>query len=51
MAKKKLLDHDKRIYEVASEVGYQDVKYFSQIFKKRVGMTPSEFRKSKGIKE
>jgi YesN/AraC family two-component response regulator len=27
------------------------VKYFSQIFKKRVGMTPSEFRKSKGIKE
>jgi two-component system response regulator YesN len=51
MAKKKLLDKDKRIYEVACEVGYQDVKYFSQIFKKRVGMTPSEYRESKGIKE
>ncbi len=51
MAKKKLLDREKRIYEVASEVGYQDVKYFSQIFKKRVGMTPSEYRQAKGINE
>jgi len=51
IAKKKLLDRDKRIYEVASEVGYQDVKYFSQIFKKRVGMTPSEYRQAKGINE
>lgn len=51
MAKKKLLDRDKRIYEVALEVGYQDAKYFSQIFKKRVGLSPTEYREQKGINE
>jgi two-component system response regulator YesN len=33
-----------KISEVASAVGYEDVKYFSQIFKKYTGKTPSEFR-------
>ncbi|MCF7924553.1 MAG: response regulator [Candidatus Izimaplasma sp.] len=51
MAKKKLLNRDKRVYEVALEVGYNDAKYFSQIFKKRVGISPTEYRKEKGIIE
>lgn len=31
-------------YEVAEKVGFRDEKYFSQMFKKYVGFTPSEFR-------
>lgn len=34
-----------KISEVAHEVGYEDVKYFSQLFKKYTGKTPSEYRK------
>jgi two-component system response regulator YesN len=35
-------------YEVAELVGYQDPRYFSQIFKKKVGLSPSEYRESIG---
>lgn len=34
-----------RVYEVAEQVGYRDITYFSSIFKKVVGMTPSEYQK------
>jgi two-component system response regulator YesN len=33
-----------KISEVANQVGYEDIKYFSQLFKKYTGKTPSEFR-------
>lgn len=43
---KELLRHSRyKIYEVCSMVGYSDSKYFSQIFKKVVGMSPSEYVK------
>ena len=32
------------IKEVSSAVGYTDPNYFSRIFKKIVGQTPSEYR-------
>jgi two-component system response regulator YesN len=35
-----------KTYEVASMVGYNDVKYFSQLFKKYTSMTPSEYKSS-----
>jgi len=42
---KKLLKHTHlKNYEVAEKVGYHDSRYFSQIFKKKVGLSPSEFR-------
>lgn len=31
-------------YEVAERVGYHDSRYFSQIFKKKVGLSPSAYR-------
>lgn len=33
-----------KVNEVAGKVGYEDVKYFSQLFKKITGKTPSEYR-------
>ena len=43
-SQKLLLDVHKRIYEISEEVGYQNVKYFMKLFKRQVGMTPSEYR-------
>ncbi|MBD2848370.1 helix-turn-helix domain-containing protein [Paenibacillus sp. IB182496] len=36
-----------KVSEVAAEVGYEDVKYFGQLFKKHTGRTPSEYRESR----
>jgi len=43
MAKRLLMEGKYKIYEVADKVGYPDVKYFSQIFRKKTGLTPSDF--------
>lgn len=34
-----------KIYEIAELVGYSEYKYFSQVFKKYIGYSPSEFIK------
>jgi len=39
-----LLSTQKKISDVAGEVGYEDIKYFGQQFKKIMGRTPSEYR-------
>lgn len=44
-ARKYLLETDKTMEDIAESVGYQNGFYFSRIFKKKVGITPSEFRK------
>lgn len=33
-----------RVYEVAEQVGYKDITYFSATFKKVVGISPSEYQ-------
>ncbi|MFH0993175.1 MAG: response regulator [bacterium] len=42
-AKRLLLENRYKVYEIAGMVGYSDQKYFSSIFKKSVGMTPTEY--------
>ena len=43
------VDSRMKTYEVAYRVGFQDEKYFSSVFKKVMGMPPSQYRKQ--IKE
>jgi YesN/AraC family two-component response regulator len=45
-AKKLLLSTSLRISEIADRLGYNDIAYFSNTFKRICGKTPSEFRKS-----
>lgn len=47
-AKNYLMQTNYDIAEVASAVGYNDLKYFSKLFKKTTGLSPSEFRKLYG---
>lgn len=43
-AKHLLLNSDKSINEISEEVGYQDSFYFSRVFKKLEGESPSHYR-------
>ncbi|MFC4099310.1 response regulator transcription factor [Paenibacillus xanthanilyticus] len=47
-AKKLLLETEEPIYAVASQAGFDDDKYFSRLFRDRVGMLPTDFRASGG---
>ncbi len=44
-AKMFLHDYGLKTYEVAYKVGFQDEKYFSRVFKRITGKSPSEYRK------
>lgn len=43
-ARNLLKDYHYKIYEVAEQVGYRDITYFSALFKKNVGVSPSEYQ-------
>lgn len=43
-AKNMLIHTDKSISEIGFELGYNEKAYFTNVFKKRTGQTPSEFR-------
>ena len=43
-AKELLRTTDEKASQIASEVGYNDSHYFSYIFKKNVGITPTDYR-------
>lgn len=40
-----LKDVQVKVYEVAEKIGYQDIAYFSNTFKKLVGKSPSDYQK------
>lgn len=46
LAKELLKNSNKRIYEICEELGYQNVQYFSTVFKNTTGMTPLEYKKT-----
>ncbi|GAB6930791.1 response regulator transcription factor [Paenibacillus sp. JCM 10914] len=39
-----LKETDMKIAEISNVIGYDDVRHFSQIFRKKYGVTPSEYR-------
>lgn len=43
-AKNQLTHTDKNISEIGYDLGYNEKSYFTNVFKKRTGQTPSEFR-------
>lgn len=49
-AKRMLIYTEKNYSEIANQLGYEDYAYFSKIFKKRVGVSPSEFIKRYTLK-
>ncbi|MEA5016753.1 MAG: response regulator [Candidatus Limiplasma sp.] len=40
-----------KVYEVCEQVGYEDSKYFARLFRKLVGMTPSQYREGAAQKD
>lgn len=47
LAKKLIGENEKKMYEIAVQVGFEDTAYFSKVFKKFEGISPKEyFRKS-----
>lgn len=48
-AKELLLDVRYKTYEVADAIGISDPHYFSKLFKKYVGMTPTEYKDSQKL--
>ena len=41
-----LQNTDNSIAQIANTCGYPDFSYFTRVFRKRLGMTPSEYRNS-----
>ena len=46
-SKKLLINSEFNITQIACTVGFQSVHHFSNVFKKLVGMSPSEYKKQK----
>ena len=45
-AKKLLISTDASVTEIALEAGFNDVSYFIQLFRKKVGVSPLQYRKA-----
>lgn len=50
-AKELLLDVHNKVGDIAELVGFSDSRYFSSVFRKKYGMTPSEFRNTHEMKK
>ena len=43
-AARRLVETNEKSYMIAKEVGYTDPNYFSYVFKRRFGVSPSKYR-------
>lgn len=48
-AKKLLSSSELSMKEICGEIGYADPNYFSRIFKKNIGVTPTEFKEGNSV--
>lgn len=46
-AKNRLRSDEQRVSDIAYELGFGDLSYFSRLFKKATGITPNQFKKQK----
>ncbi|MEH0153373.1 two-component regulator propeller domain-containing protein [Limibacter armeniacum] len=46
-----ITQHKMNITEACYQVGFSDRRYFSQVFKQKFGMTPSEYKKTNSVTE
>lgn len=42
-----LIEHDEKTYVIAQKVGYADPNYFSYVFRKQFGVSPSKYKSQK----
>ncbi|MEX0647508.1 MAG: AraC family transcriptional regulator [Balneolaceae bacterium] len=45
-AKRLMIYTDKTIKEISHDLGYEEISYFSRLFKKETGMNPTEYREA-----
>ena len=46
-----LRESSDKISDIAALVGYQDMKFFNQLFKKMIGVTPSQYRQQQAARK
>jgi AraC-like DNA-binding protein len=44
-AKQLLMNSEKSVSEICFELGYNEKSYFTRVFRKNTGITPTDFRK------
>jgi transcriptional regulator GlxA family with amidase domain len=47
-AKQMLESTEQAVEAIANEVGYEDASFFGRLFKRKVGLTPTQYRKRFG---
>lgn len=47
-AKRLLRDPQLRLTNISERIGYQDMRHFTQVFRRKCGMTPTEYRQGEG---
>lgn len=48
-ARELLIGNEDTITQVAMQVGFNDLAYFSRVFRKQIGLSPQEYRSKRGL--